>query len=260
MKKYLLLFILLSSNLLFASSAYERGKTALQSEKYFEALKYFYISARHYNPNAYTELGLMYERGIGTEANPTTAFYWYQKAAKSNHPVAQYYLAKLYEDGKGTAKNSKVAYSWYQKAARNGSKDAQIKLASQTKSMQSEEKKEGDSIWDSMKVWQDDDKQKAEVKLVAKEPAEKIRLASESSTKENTLPKEDSSMWDSMKFWGDKDEVSQENASKEEMKTVESVSTPATKKEVIQEELVTEVEQPKKKLTAAEILAGDKEW
>ena len=254
MKKYLLLLILLSSNILFASSAYQKGREALQSEKYFEALRYFYVSARHHNPNAYTELGLMYERGIGTEANPITAFYWYQKAAKRNHPTGQYYLAKLYEDGKGTTKNSKEAYSWYKRAAHNGSKDAQLKLVAQTKSLQSEEKKEDGSIWDSMKVWQDDDKQK-EVKLAKQKSEEKIVLASKSTTVQETPSEDDSSMWDSMKFWGDKDEVSPKNVSNEEIKTLENLSTPEP-----QEEVQTEAEEPKKKPTAAEILAGDKEW
>ncbi len=122
-------FILLLSTALFADTAYHKGIKAFQSKQYTPALKYFYISARHYNVNAYDMLGIIHEQGLGTGVNKPTASYWYEKAAQRNHPDAQYRLAHLYETGEGVKKNMKKATFWYQKAARNGNKKAKIRLA-----------------------------------------------------------------------------------------------------------------------------------
>ena len=128
-KKILFLSILFFTAALFADTAYNNGLKAYKSKQYTPALKYFYVSARHYNINAYVELGAMHEYGIGTGTNPQTAFYWYEKAAQRNHPRAQYHLGNLYESGVGVKKDMKKATFWYQKAARNGNKDAKIRLS-----------------------------------------------------------------------------------------------------------------------------------
>jgi len=128
-KKILFLSILLFSAALFADTAYKNGLKAYKSKQYTPALKYFYVSARHHNINAYVELGAMHEYGIGTGTNPQTAFYWYEKAAQRNHPRAQYHLGNLYESGVGVKKDMKKATFWYQKAARNGNQKAKLRLA-----------------------------------------------------------------------------------------------------------------------------------
>ncbi len=136
-KKILFLSILFFSTMLFADTAYKNGLKAYQAKQYTPALKYFYVSARHYNINAYVELGAMHEYGIGTGSNPQTAFYWYEKAAQRNHPRAQYHLGHLYETGAGVNKNMKKATFWYQKAARNGNKDAKARLTGKDPKKQS---------------------------------------------------------------------------------------------------------------------------
>jgi len=115
-KKILFLSILFFGATLFADTAYKNGLKAYKSKQYTPALKYFYVSARHHNINAYVELGAMHEYGIGTGTNPQTAFYWYEKAAQRNHPRAQYHLGNLYESGVGVHKDMKKATFWYQKA------------------------------------------------------------------------------------------------------------------------------------------------
>ncbi|MEA3418669.1 MAG: tetratricopeptide repeat protein [Campylobacterota bacterium] len=156
MKKILLLLLLIFSVSIHADRAYQKGLKAYQSKQYSAALKYFYISARHYNINAYTELGLMHEYGIGTASNLATAFYWYEKAANRNSPLAQYHLATMYEKGKWVKKDMKKAQFWYQNAAQNGNKKAKIRLAgkqSATPTVQPTVQKEQAGIMNSLTFW-----------------------------------------------------------------------------------------------------------
>jgi len=132
MKKVLFLLILTGMSILSADAAYDKGRKAYGSGEYEQALKYFYVSARHYNVNAYDQLGIMHEYGIGTGVNPRTAFYWYEKAAQRNHPDAQYRLGHLYEMGNGIKKDSKKASLWYHRAARRGNQYAKARLAGKT--------------------------------------------------------------------------------------------------------------------------------
>ena len=129
MKKILLLLLLLGNSILLADTAYDKGRKAYNAKEYEQALKYFYVSARRYNINAYDQLGIMHEYGIGTGTNPRTAFYWYEKAAQRNHPDAQYRLGHLYETGNGIKKDPKKAALWYQRAASRGNKYAKARLA-----------------------------------------------------------------------------------------------------------------------------------
>ena len=129
MKKIFLILLLLADTGLFADAAYKKGRQAYSAGKYEQALRYFYVSARHYNINAYDQLGMMHEYGIGTGTNPRTAFYWYEKAAQRNHPDAQYRLGHLYETGNGIRKESKKALFWYHRAAGLGNEYAKARLA-----------------------------------------------------------------------------------------------------------------------------------
>ncbi|RLA73866.1 MAG: hypothetical protein DRG30_05810 [Epsilonproteobacteria bacterium] len=129
MKKIISLLILIFTMPLLAGTAYQEGAKAYQTEQYNLALKYFYISARNYNVNAYAKLGIIHDKGLGTGTNKLTALYWYQKAAQRHHPDAQYRLGHLYEMGEGTKKNMKKATFWYQKAARNGNAKAKVRLS-----------------------------------------------------------------------------------------------------------------------------------
>lgn len=122
------IIILLTSGILFAGNAYNEGMKAYKAKDYETALRYFYISARHYNPNSYTMLGIIHDEGLGTGVNKEVALYWYSKAAQKNRPYAQYRLAKLYEDGVGIKKDMKKATYWYKRAARNGNKEAKARL------------------------------------------------------------------------------------------------------------------------------------
>jgi len=153
-KKIFFMWILLFSITLFADTAYHQGLKAYQSKEYGSALKYFYISARHYNVNAYDKLGIIHDEGLGTGVNKRTALYWYEKAARRNHPDAQYRLGHLYETGEGVKKNMSKATFWYKKAARNGNREARLRLGIQsTKKQDSADSNSSNGFFDFLTFW-----------------------------------------------------------------------------------------------------------
>ncbi len=201
MKKFLLVFILFSI-VLFAGTAYNKGREAYLNEEYFKALKYFYVSARKHNTNAYLELAIMYEKGIGTEVNTMTALYWYQKASNRGNRYAKNRLSTLKvtplekeeesivwslgtfwneqtdmpEESKETLDENKTSvWHWsdlWDKEEEN-----------LTKEFEEEETQSDDSsIWTAISSWNKDDNSSVEVE-------------------DNSSDENGSSLWSSIKFW-----------------------------------------------------------
>ena len=153
-----IIFVLLTGGILWAASPYDEGMKAYKAKNYETALRYFYISARHYDVRAYTMLGIVHDEGKGTGVSKEIALYWYSKAANKNRAYAQYRLAKLYEDGIGIKKDMKKASLWYRRAAANGSKEAKVRLSppkadSSKKSSKSEDSNSSVGFFDSIKFW-----------------------------------------------------------------------------------------------------------
>jgi len=68
-------------------------------------------------------LGLMYEHGLGVDADNASARYWYGVSAQQGHAQAQLALARLSE-----ALGAPDAYKWYRSAADAGEIEAQFAL------------------------------------------------------------------------------------------------------------------------------------
>ncbi len=81
-------------------------------------------------PQAIIALGSLYERGIGTPRNFTSAMQWYEKAAAAGSAEGYSRLAICYEVGVGVTANIDTAIKNYQKAASLGFAAAEQRLAS----------------------------------------------------------------------------------------------------------------------------------
>lgn len=81
------------------------------------ALEVWLPEAKGGNEVAQTEVGEIYEKGLGTQPNYDLATEWYQKAASQGFPRAQINLGYLYEKGLGVKKNVTTATDWYQRAS-----------------------------------------------------------------------------------------------------------------------------------------------
>ena len=105
-----------------ADEAFDRGEFVTALELY-EAL------AEQQDPAATYRLGLMYEQGLGTDADPATAASWYQKALALDSPEAIGALADLHLRGIGVIQNFKESLRLNISAAEAGYAPAQYNLA-----------------------------------------------------------------------------------------------------------------------------------
>ena len=76
--------------------------------------------ANNGNTVAQSNLGAMYQNGLGVAKNAKEAVKWYRKAAEQGDVLAQSNLAFMYANGHGVAENDAVAVNWYRKAAEQG--------------------------------------------------------------------------------------------------------------------------------------------
>lgn len=105
---------------------YEKGRGTDRSAR--QAVHWLRMSARQGQATAIAELGILYFQGRTVAADYPKAFSLLSSAANQNIPNAQFYLGRVYELGKGTRRNLDVALSWYRRAAKNGYYPARGKI------------------------------------------------------------------------------------------------------------------------------------
>ena len=93
-------------------------ETGVGVGKNFDAARIWYEkAAAQGDARGQTYLGRMYELGIGVEKDFRKAFYWYNQAAEQSYARAQTNIGALYEAGQGVEQNYTHAAVWYKKAA-----------------------------------------------------------------------------------------------------------------------------------------------
>jgi TPR repeat protein len=101
---------------------YEKGVGVKQDVKAAETL---YLRAANLGyAQAQFDLGNLYYNGVGIDRDYKQAGRWYMAAAMSGHLRAQYYLAQMYENGEGVKADNVNALKWYLKAADGGLPEA----------------------------------------------------------------------------------------------------------------------------------------
>jgi len=93
-----------------------------------ESLKWFRAAAAQNDDYAQGQLGHMYQEGIGVPVNYAEALKWYRLSADQNNPLAQLTLGIMYEKGYGIAQDLNEARRWYSFAADQGSEPAKKNL------------------------------------------------------------------------------------------------------------------------------------
>jgi uncharacterized protein len=89
--------------------AYDRADLA-------SALRIWMQTAEGGDPEAQTNVGEIYERGMGVAPDYTAAAQWYQKAADKNYSRALFNLGTLYEQGLGVEQDQLKALNLYRQA------------------------------------------------------------------------------------------------------------------------------------------------
>jgi len=77
---------------------------------------------------AQSNLGVMYNKGLGVPQNYKEAVKWYTKAAEQGLALAQFNLGFMYAKGQGVLQDYKKAVKWYTKSAEQGDATAQYNL------------------------------------------------------------------------------------------------------------------------------------
>jgi uncharacterized protein len=101
---------------------YDRGLGVPQD--YAEAMKWYRLAAEQGEVSAQFNLGLMYDRGLGVPQDYAEAMKWYRLAAEQGDASAQTNLGLMYDIGLGVLQDNVMAYMWYNIAAANGHKEA----------------------------------------------------------------------------------------------------------------------------------------
>ena len=97
---------------------YQKGIGAKRDVKMAETL---YLRAANLGyAQGQFDLANLYYNGDGIKQDYKAAGRWYMAAALSGHLPSQYYLAQMYDHGEGTKEDKGQALSWYVKAADGG--------------------------------------------------------------------------------------------------------------------------------------------
>lgn len=101
-----------------ASDCRTRGGeyVAYDRADYKSALRIWMGAAEAGDAEAQTNVGEIFERGIGGTPNPEAAALWYQKAADQNYSRALFNLGTLYEQGLGVPQDRLKALNLYRQA------------------------------------------------------------------------------------------------------------------------------------------------
>lgn len=94
---------------------YEKGLGVPQSLEY--AVEWYLKGAYAGSPAGQANLGYFYEAGRGVPQDYEKAVSWYRKAAEQGYPRGQCNLGYMYEVGRGVSQNYTEAAQWYRKAA-----------------------------------------------------------------------------------------------------------------------------------------------
>ncbi|TMK81596.1 MAG: hypothetical protein E6G47_02955, partial [Actinobacteria bacterium] len=84
---------------------------------YATALKVWLPLAEGGDPAAQTNVGEIFEKGLGVPPDHQAAATWYRRAADRGYSRAAINLGQLYEQGLGVPKDTGQALGWYRKAA-----------------------------------------------------------------------------------------------------------------------------------------------
>ena len=131
MKK--LLILLFSLNFLICSKSVFadeilRGFDAYKNKDYQLAFDIWSKLASEGDPIAQNSLGVMFQKGEGTEMNFLLSYSWFKKSAESGYTPAQVSLGYIYDQGMGTEQNKIKAFMWWKIASMHGDSDAMTLL------------------------------------------------------------------------------------------------------------------------------------
>jgi len=99
-------------------------------QDYSEAETWYRAAAEQGNVKAQVYLGRLHQSGLGVEQSYAEAMAWYTRAADKEDGEAQNAIGYLYQQGWGVTQDYVKAMAWYRKAADQGNAFAERNIAS----------------------------------------------------------------------------------------------------------------------------------
>jgi hypothetical protein len=121
--------LLFGASVVQAQEEGDPGTDAFNNGDYAGAAQAWESKAAESDPEAMTNLALLYLKGLGVKRDVGKAAGLYERAAQLGFVIAQFNLANLYYDGQGVSRDRKQAARWYTAAAQGGHAMAQFYLA-----------------------------------------------------------------------------------------------------------------------------------
>jgi len=110
------------------TSPVDPGSAAFMHGDYALAFQEWSKKAEAGDAEAMNNIGVLYNKGLGVDADAKTAAGWYRRAAELGFVNAQFNLANLLYTGNGVARDLKQSAAWYHEAAVRGHLGAQYFL------------------------------------------------------------------------------------------------------------------------------------
>jgi uncharacterized protein len=111
-----------------AQNSYEEAVSLYEDKDYKGAREIAEASAKKGDTRSMAMLGVLYQKGLGVEADLNKAVDWYAQAAEKNNLGAQYSLAEIYLDGALGEPDLERGRFWLLKAAGQGKPEAEHRL------------------------------------------------------------------------------------------------------------------------------------
>ena len=121
--------VILISSFCVCAQSYNEAKNQVAVGNYSSAYAIFKKLADEGNAEAQSELGKIYERGLGVPQDLKASFFWHLKAASNGAVYSQYVVGDMYSNGIGCNVDDSLSIYWLEKAAQNGNLDSMLNLS-----------------------------------------------------------------------------------------------------------------------------------
>lgn len=105
---------------------YEKGRGTDRNQ--VVAFKWYVKAAKQGNKKAAFKVGYGFLKGRGVSKDTVKAHKWLTLSSKKGYERAEFYLGEMYEKGNGVTRNYATALTWYRKALQGGFEPAAMRI------------------------------------------------------------------------------------------------------------------------------------
>jgi clan AA aspartic protease (TIGR02281 family) len=119
-----------SSRSISPEELFEHGMKAFAGKDYIGAMGWLSGAANKGSAAAQSNIGLLYENGLGVARDYSEAMRWFRMAAEKGNAAAQNNIGRMVAKGEGVGRDCAIAKQWLERAAAAGSETARNNIRS----------------------------------------------------------------------------------------------------------------------------------